>query len=61
MNLTNEEYEAIIESITISLNSFRRKLGMIENAHKDLLEELKCLRVENEKLRRAASAAELSR
>ena len=61
MNLTNEEYEAIIESITISLNIFRRKLGMIESAHKDLLEELKRLRVENEKLRRAASAAELSR
>ena len=59
MNLTNEEYEAIIESITISLNSFRRKLGMIESAHKDLLEELKRLRAENEKLRRETRAASL--
>ena len=59
MNLTNEVYDYIIERLAIECSKLSKLNLTLQGAAQDAKNEITRLRAENEKLRRAASAAEL--
>lgn len=58
MNLTNKEYELIIESLTVALGVTRRHLATLEEGHQAALRELDRLRTERKELEGDLRAAE---
>lgn len=59
MNLTPEEYDYIIERLAIECSRLSKLLDNLQGAQHDALEEIRNLRAENERLRRAGLAANL--
>ncbi len=58
MNLTDKEYELIIESLTVALGVAKRHFATLEEGHQAALHELDRLRMERKELEGDLRAAE---
>lgn len=58
MNLTSQEYEIVLETLTVSLGVARRRLALLEEGRQAALKELESLRMERKELEGDLRAAE---
>ena len=59
MNLTNKEYEFLVERLTIECRRLSTVCDALRDAQRSAIEEVNRLRAENERLRRASKNAEV--